>query len=271
MREWFARLVDWFRRDALERELAEELAFHRAQLEREALARGADREQASRLAERRLGDEGRVREAARDRWAFPWPDVVRRDLRLALRALRRTPGFTATAVLTLALGIGANAAMFGVVDRLVLRPPALLRDPETVNLLYLERTERAGRVAQPSMAYQRFVDLRDGTTSFSEVAAFAERQLAVGTGEAARERQVLAVSASFFGFFAAPPALGRYFTAAEDVPPVGAPVAVLAYDYWRSELGGRGVLGEVLQIGDVAATIVGVAPEGLTGSIDTAP
>ena len=129
MREWLARLRDWLRRDRLDRELTEELRFHREQLERDAGAEGAGADEAPYAARRRLGNATQVHEEARDRWSWPWLDHFQKDLRYALRGLRRSPGFTATVVLTLGLGIGANAAMFGVIDRLMFRPFPLPAGP----------------------------------------------------------------------------------------------------------------------------------------------
>src|SRR4030095_11577609 len=112
-------------------------------------------------------------------------DAFKQDLSYALRGLRAKPGFAAAVVVTLALGIGANAAMFGIVDRLLFRPPPMLKDPETAHRVYLYRTirgnERPGSVSQ----YARYRDLATMTTSFSNEAGHTSRQIAVGVGEAA--------------------------------------------------------------------------------------
>jgi predicted permease len=193
------------------------------------------------------------------------------DVRHAFRAIRKSPGFAAAVIVTLGLGIGANTAMFGVVDRLMFRPFAYLRDPATVNRVYLRATRRGTTNVDWSMEYARFLDLTRWTTSFNTAAAFAARPLAIGVGEAAHERTVAAVSASFFKFFDARPALGRFFVAAEDTTPRGADVAVLGYGFWKSEFGGRNVIGETLQIGTISTTIIGVAPEGFAGVNDDDP
>ena len=193
-------------------------------------------------------------------------DTLLQDLRYALRTLANSPGFTLGVVLTLALGIGANVAMFSVVDRMLFRPPPLLRDPAVTHRIYLAQTYRGKEQASGYLQYARYVDLTSWTSAFARTAAFTEHDLAVGVGAEAREMRVGIVSASFFGFFDAPPALGRYFTAAEDSPPDGTAVAVLSYAFWKTRYGGRSeALGSTLQIGPTVYTIIGVAPEGFAG------
>jgi predicted permease len=271
MRELIARLLDWMRRDELDRELAEELRFHQQQLERDASAGRARGDDARFAARRRLGSPLRAREAACDRWSIPSLDHLQQDVRYALRGLRRSPAYTATVAITLALGIGANAAMFGVVDRLMFRPLTYLRDPSTVHRLYLQSSDRGEPRTRTSSEYARYLDFRKWTSSFAQLAAFSERPLAVGSAELARERRVGAVSASFFTFFDARPALGRFFTEDEDRTPRGADVAVLSYAFWKTEFGGRNVLGEFLQVGNIRARIIGVAPRGFAGVNDALP
>src|SRR5687767_7204507 len=211
LREWLARLGDWLRRDRLDRELTQELRFHRAQLERDARDAGVAGNEVGYLANRRLGNLTRVHEDARDRWSWPGLDHLQQDVRYALRGLRRSPGFAATVIITLGLGIGANAAMFGVIDRLMFRPFPFLRDPAAVHRVYLQWNERGRAVTNFSYEYTRYLDFKKWTRSFSQFAGIAEATLAVGTGESAQEHRVAAVSASFFDFFDARPALGRFF------------------------------------------------------------
>ena len=198
-------------------------------------------------------------------------DSLSQDVRYALRTIRRSPAFAATVIATLGLGIGANAAMFNVVDRLMFRPLAYLRDPDAVHRIYWQTHNRGTTSTQLSTYYTRYLDLQRWTHSFDALAAFSERDLAVGDGELARERRVGAVSASFFSLFDARPALGRFFTPEEDAPPRGADVAVISYAMWQSDFGGRDVRGDLLRVGNVRATIIGVAPAGFNGVNDANP
>ncbi|HET9371532.1 MAG TPA: ABC transporter permease, partial [Vicinamibacterales bacterium] len=271
MRETILRLLDWLRRGRLDRELQEELRFHQRQIETAAAADGATAEAARRQARRQLGDPLRIAEATRERWSIRWIDHLQQDVRQAVRGLRRTPGFTAAVVATLALGIGANAATVAVVDRLMFRPLDDLRHPDRVHRVYMQTLDR-GRLNTTSwMTFGRFADIAAATTSFDAVAGFVERSFAVGVGESVRELPVVGVSASFFDFFDAAPAAGRFFTAGEDRAPIGAAVSVLAHSFWHSEYQGRDVIGSTLQVGNMATTIIGVAPASLVGVNDAQP
>lgn len=193
-------------------------------------------------------------------------DAFLSDLRYAARGLRAKPGFTLAVVLTLGLGLGANAAMFGIMDRMLFRPPPMMVDPETAHRIYVTQTsrgtERTGNVSQ----YAKFLDITKFTKSFSSTAGFSITDLAVGVGDASREMRVASVSSTFFGFFDAKPQLGRYFTAAEDQPPSGEPVVVLTDATWKAQYGERAdILGSKVQIGSVIYTVIGVAPRGFFG------
>ena len=198
-------------------------------------------------------------------------DHLRVDVRQVFRGIRRSPAFAATVVITLGLGIGANVAMFGVVDRLMFRPYPYLKDPSTVHRVYFQSDIRGVTRTGAAYEYTRYVDLRKWTTSFSDFAAFANMTVAVGVGDAAREHRSAQVSATFFDFFDARPVIGRFFTAAEDTTPRGADVVVLGYEFWQREYGGANVLGQVLHVVNIPATIIGVAPKGFTGVMDTDP
>jgi predicted permease len=195
-----------------------------------------------------------------------WLEAIVQDVRYALRGLRAKPGFTIAVVVTLALGIGANAAIFSIVDQLLFRPPPMLAHPTLTHRVYLSSMFRGKETQRSYIQYATYVDLSTWTTDFAHTAEVREGKLAVGVGDEAREMNVSTTSASFFSFFDAPPALGRYFTPAEDTPPNGTAVAVLGYGYWQARYGGRtDVLGEKVQIGPVLYTVVGVAPRGFVG------
>jgi len=266
------RLRALFRRGRVEQELDQELRYH---LEREAeklTAQGLSAEEARRRARVAFGGVEQAKEASREGRGLIWLEAVWQDLRYAFRALGRNPVFTVGVILTLGLGIGANAAMFGIVDRLMFRPPPYLAAPERTNRVYLRYQFRGRDILNRSTEYRRYLDLAQWTNSFSVVTAFSNRGLAVGVGAEARERPVSVVSGNFFELFDAPPVLGRYFTAAEDTVPVGAPVAVLGYGYWQAQYGGRpDVLGQTVQVGVSRYTVIGVAPRGFVGLTDEAP
>ncbi|MFN2564173.1 MAG: ADOP family duplicated permease [Gemmatimonadaceae bacterium] len=259
------RLAYWLRLSSHQADLIDELAFHREMIERDLVRRGMSPAAARAEARRTLGNETFMREEARAVWLWPSLEAMWRDATYTLRDLRRNPTFTLGVVLTLALGIGANAAMFSLVDRLLFRAPARMIDPASVHRVYLYRTSR-GEERETGGIYARYVDLARWSTAFSQTAGVNLRTLAVGVGEETRLRNVAVVSAGFFGFFDAPPILGRYFTASEDAPPDPARVAVLGAGLWRTQFGSRrDVLGSSVHIDAVAYTIIGVAPDGFVG------
>jgi putative ABC transport system permease protein len=267
LREMWRRVAFWRRREALERELRDEIQAHVELLAHDLEHEGLSPAEALAAARRQVGNAGRVREESRDFWGFPAVDIVLQDLRYALRALVRSPGFTGTVVVTLALGIGANAAMFGVIDRLMFRPFPYMREPAQVNRVYLQTLFRGRVRTNSTIPYTRYLDLKRFTTTFSQYAALSEWRVAVGTGDEARVRKIAGVSASFFDFFDARPVVGRFFVAAEDSVPLGALVAVLSHAFWMTEFGGRDVTGQTLQVGSLPYTLIGVAPEGFVGTV----
>jgi putative ABC transport system permease protein len=211
-----------------------------------------------------MGHEVAMREEARAVWLRPSVESLIGDVAYAARGLRRNPAFTICIVLTLGLGIGANASMFSLVDRLLFRAPPLMIDGGAVSRLYVMRTSR-GSERTRALPYALYADIARGAKGY-QVAAFSNQNMAVDIGGTPRPMSIGVVSAGFFGFFAAPPQLGRYFTDAEDAPPLGAQVVVLSSGTWKSEFGGsRDVLGRTIRIGDLAYSIIGVAPDEFAG------
>jgi predicted permease len=260
------RLRALVNRNAVERELDDELRFH---LDREIdkhMRQGLARSAAERLAHLEFGGVNRIKDDARDARGVAVLEHLAQDARYALRSLRLRPMFSAGVILTLALGVGVNAAMFGVIDRLLFRSPAYLIHPETVNRVYFEWARPDGaRRADAATEYKRFTDIARDNSTLSDLAAFAYRSMAVGVGDDTRFRVIGILSGNFFGFYSAKPAIGRLFEASDDAPS-REPIAVLAYGYWQSAFGGSpNVLGRRLMIGQQQYTIVGVAPRGFEG------
>ncbi|HJQ19245.1 MAG TPA: ADOP family duplicated permease, partial [Gemmatimonadaceae bacterium] len=246
-------------------DLEDELAFHRDAVAARLTTDGHSPADALHAARRAMGNETLMREDARAVWLWPGVDALLQDARATLRGLRKARAFTFGVMVTFALGIGANAAMFSLVDRIMFRTPALMPDPGAVHRVYMYKL-RDGVEHETGGQYARYADIARFTSSFSVVAAHTTQELAVGVGQDAREMRVGIVSASFFRLFDAPPALGRYFADGEDTPPAGAPVAVISWNTWQQRFGGRrDAIGATLHVGSVVYTIVGVTPKDFVG------
>lgn len=258
--------------DGLEQELDEEIRFHLEQRVAELVGRGWSRTEAEREALARFGPYeqsrremlhgARAREemlTMRDRL-----DNMRFDIRYAVRQLSRSPGLSAAVILTFALGIGVNATMFTVIDRVLLRPPAYVAHPESIMQIVAGRTGE--QYSQHTLNYPTFKAIRDHAAGFADVTAVYDVAVPVGRGESAQGAQGLLVTASYFDLLGAAPRIGRAFRPEDDNEPLGAPVVVVSYDYWKSHLNGDPrVIGRTLPIADRQFTIIGVMPPGFTG------
>src|SRR6476620_402510 len=193
------RLVHIVRgRASIERAVDDELRFHFDMTVKELTMNGMIPDDARREAERRFGDVERTRSrlahidrarADQERRA-EWWNALAQDLRYALRGLRLKPAFAIGVILTLGLGIGANAAMFGIVDRLLFRPPPYLHDASTTHRVYESQTESGGATrTEHNTQFARYLDFKRWTHDFSSIAAFQPRTFAGGWSTQARERR----------------------------------------------------------------------------------
>ncbi len=212
---------------------------------------------------RAFGNTLRLREESRDAWGWTWLDDFVQDTRFALRTLRRAPGFTLTAVVTLALGIGVNIGMFSFVNGLLLRP--LYERPDQVVTVH---RRSAGPVrGERGISYLNFLDLRAGTADvFAELAAFSTVFVGMDVGDGARRTLASAVTANYFDIFGAPLAFGRAFTAGEARPNAGIRVAIISHSLWQQRRADPGILGRQVQINGETFTVIGVASPGFTGA-----
>jgi predicted permease len=183
------------------------------------------------------------------------------DVRYAIRQLKKSPGFAVTAVLTLALGIGANAVVFSVLNALILRP---LNVPNAKRLFTIER----GKFLSPNHSYPDYVDLRDRNRSFESLAAYnLPGPLALDTGGNPSTMWPYEASGNYFDALGVQPHLGRFFHASDEQGPNSAPYIVLSYAYWQSHFAGdRAVVGRVVEINKYPFTIIGVAPPEFRGT-----
>lgn len=270
----FRRLMR-IERDAatITRAVDDELQFHFEMTMRDLMSGGMSPEQARREAEHRFGDLQRTRErlttidrarVGQERRAERW-SAFTHDVRYALRGIRRKPGFAAAVVVTLGLGIGANAAMFRIVDQLLFRPPAFLAAPALSGRVYFEETFRGKREPNSYTGYRRYLDIRENTKSFDAMTPYTVNELAVGQGTDTREAKLGVTGADFWTLFDVKPVLGRFFNAKEDMPPEGAHVVVISYGFWQTHYGGRNPIGDQLDIGPARYTVIGVTPRNFNG------
>ena len=263
----FTRL---FRRRALSEDVRNEIESHvamQADLNRRS---GMSPDEALRAARRRFGNVTAVRERLHDFHGFGWVETFIGDVRYAVRGLGRNPAFSLVAVLTAAIGVGAVAGMFGVLQTLLLAPPPHVETPDRVFRLHeLFPNARGGaEPAEPGTrtSYPFYEWLVEHADTLESVAAYAQTDLAVGIGSDARMTRAVMVSAGFWRTLGVRPALGRLLLDPEAHPATGARFVVLGHGFWQRRFDGRpDVLGETLRIKGQPYEIVGVAPRGFRG------
>ena len=269
---WF-RVSSRFNRRALENDLADELQFHRELLEDEARHQGGEGIDARRAAALRLGNETSIRERSRDWWSLGWLEAVAQDTRYAVRFLARSPGFSFIAILSLALGIGANAAVFTVVDRLLLRPPPHIADVGTLYTVNVKRS-RAGSEERPFYNMTTFREafaLREGNSFEAVIPFMPASRVRLGRGPDAPRIKETKVDGEFFKVLGVRPMLGRFFSPDDDR--ADAQIAgVISHAFWQRQFGGApNVIGTDLTTSGMTFTIIGVAPPEFTGVEMDAP
>lgn len=251
------KLPLWRRRQ--DRELDEELKGHLQMAIRDRIERGETPEQAEHAARREFGNVVLVTETTRDMWGWIAVEQFWQDIAYACRALRKAPAFTAVSVLTLALGIGANTAMFSVVQAVVLKP---LPFPDSHRLVSLHELDmRAAHRVPGSVSYPNFLDWRAQTRSFASMATHRTASFTVTGLGPSQQVPGAVVSAGFFATLGREPAAGRGFRLEDEQP--GPNAIVVSDEFWRSRLDSAAdAIGRALTINGRASTVVGIMPPG---------
>ena len=258
---WINRLLGSLRKDKLEDQLDDELQFHIEMRTQEFIAAGMTPEEACRHAARLFGNRVLLKERTRDMDTIGWIETVWKDLCYAARMLRKSPGFTAVVVLSLALGIGANMAVFSMLDTLLLTKLPV-RDPD--GLYQLVVTHRSA--TRNAFAYTDYQKLRDGFDIFDGVIAWMTSRLEVQINNVPEEVRGAFVTGTFHEVLGVKPVVGRLLSPSDDTA-AGASVAVLGYSFWeRSFARNPNVIGKVVRIEGLPFTVIGVTAREFAGA-----
>jgi predicted permease len=264
---WFytipLRLRSLFRRKQADQELEDELREHIERKSEEYVAKGLAPGEARRQALLEMGGIEKRKEECRDARRVAWIQDLIQDLRFGLRMLAKNPGFTTVAVLTLALGIGANTTIFSLADAVLLRPFPVA---EPGRVVYFQRQNAEKPDNYSSFSHPDYQDFRGQVRMLSGLAAYSSVSVITTlNGEASRLDGEI-VSGNYFSVLGVKPALGRTFLPEEDQVAGSHPVIVLSPDFWRRRLNSDpGILGKSLPLNDHSFTVIGVAPAGFRG------
>ena len=257
VRAWFARLAGLFQEDRAEQLLAEELESHLAMHIADNLRRGMTPEEASRVALLKLGGRDVTKEACRDQRRLPLWSTLAQDARFAFRTMRRSPALTAVAVLTLALGIGANTAVFSIVNGVLLRPLPY-RDSARLMYVYSSSPSRGWPIGPTSPP--DFREMRDHSRTLASLSAYFNAGVNMSGDFQAERISGMVVSTEFFDTLGVKPRLGRTFRKNDGVWGSNH-VVILGENLWRARFGGRrDILGKVLRLDGEPSTVIGVMP-----------
>ncbi len=257
------RLRSLFLRRQVEQELDEEVREHLDRLADSYIARGLAPQQAREAALREFGGVAQAKENCRDARSVNWLQNFVQDVRFGARMLRKSPGVTAVVVIALALGVGANTAIFSIVNGFLLRPLPVA-SPEQITVLAIQ--QKNAPVGSSGFSYPEFVDFRKQTDAFTDVFGLVISSVQLTANERSDQCFVNYVSGNFFSALGVKPALGRLILPGEGETPGEPPVVVLDYSYWQRRFGGdAGVVGRRILVDDKSATIIGVAPRPFHG------
>ena len=261
--KFIRRLRALFRKEQLDQQLSAELGFHLEKQIEQNIAAGMTPEEARYAALRKFGGVEQVKEACRDAWGVRFLDTLLQDIRFGLRMLAKNPGFTAVAILTLAIGIGANTAIFSLIDAVMLRMLPVPR-PDELRLVRLV-TPHSDSEGNTDLTNPLWEQLRDRQNVFSGVFAWSTDRFDLAQGGAVHYADGLWVSGDFFKTLELRPAAGRLLTASDDQR--GCPgAAVLSYGFWQNHYGGApSAIGSTLALNTHSFEVIGVAPPGFYG------
>ncbi|HTV56798.1 MAG TPA: ABC transporter permease, partial [Terriglobia bacterium] len=265
--EAWRRLMFLLRRGQFQRELKEELDEHVRMKQKDLTDEGMPSDEARNAARREFGNALLLRERSRDAWGFPWLETLFQDLRHGLRQLRRNPGFTVVAVITLALGIGANTAMFSVVNAVLLRPLPF-HDPSRLVAIHGIAAVRIARFNGSPDFIAGWKGWVSKTRTLTGVSTYDTGGVNLAGGEQPEHLPAAAVSTNFFSLLGLGAARGRTFLPQEAGP--GHAVAIISYDLWHGRFAAdRGIVGKLIELAGRPFTVVGVMPPGFEFPGDT--
>ena len=249
-----------FNPSAVEDDLEEELRSHLRHRADDLEATGLDRAEAERRARLEFGARERFKEEVRETYGGNFIETLIQDVRYSFRVLRKSLGFTAVAVVTLALAIAANAVVFGILNAFILHP---LNLPEPQRLFVVERSRGIGNTSYPD-----YLDFRDRNRTFDGLAIMNINAAGLDNGDTPSRAWVIETSGNYFDVLGVQAQLGRVFHAADEHGPNSAPYIVLTYAYWQNQFqGDRSVIGRVVQLNKHPFTILGVTPPDFHGTV----
>jgi putative ABC transport system permease protein len=251
------RLLSLLRRRRHEREMEAEMRFHLEMQIEQNLASGMAAEEARYTARRQFGNQTWLKEVSREMWSLNSIETLIQDLRYGVRMLLKNPGFTLIALITLALGIGANTAIFSVINAVLMRPLPYQNPAELVLIRSLNKTDGA---QMHSISYTDFQDWKAQNSVFADLATFRPHSFSLEVGNDLEQINAAMVSANFFALLGVNAHRGRTFLPAEDAP-AGGRVSILSYAQWQNRFGAdEKLIGKQIKLSDELYTVIGILP-----------